>query len=413
VYDGLYYTALKQELWTGVPMRAGQYVRQVEGYQAFIPAPLPPQPPPQIDQKTLNLLSRADLALGRLDGVTSILPNPDLFVAMFVRQEAVLSSQIEGTQSTLEDVLQFEVDEKGADLPKDIGEVVNYVNAIKFGLKRLRDLPLSLRLIREIHGRLLQGVRGGERTPGEFRRTQNWIGPAGCNLHTATFIPPPVHAMNPSLDNLERFLHDTDSFPVLIHCALAHAQFETIHPFIDGNGRVGCLLITFLLCQREILQRPLLYLSSYLKVRRAEYYDRLMAIRVSDDWEGWIKFFLRGVFEVSQAATATARKILELREKHRQRVKVPDLLDYLFEQPLVSINMVQVRFGWSYPTASKYVEQFVEAGILEETTGYQRNRRFRYDPYLSLFESPDFAPFAPTGDAESDAQTTETEEGRP
>ena len=252
-------------------MRAGQYVRQVEGYQAFIPAPLPPQPPPQIDQKTLNLLSRADLALGRLDGVTSILPNPDLFVAMFVRQEAVLSSQIEGTQSTLEDVLQFEVDEKGADLPKDIGEVVNYVNAIKFGLKRLRDLPLSLRLIREIHGRLLQGVRGGERTPGEFRRTQNWIGPAGCNLHTATFIPPPVHAMNPSLDNLERFLHDTDSFPVLIHCALAHAQFETIHPFIDGNGRVGRLLITFLLCQREILQQPLLYLSSYLKARRAEY----------------------------------------------------------------------------------------------------------------------------------------------
>jgi len=394
-------------------MRAGQYVRQVEGYQAFIPAPLPPQPPPQIDQKTLNLLSRADLALGRLDGVTSILPNPDLFVAMFVRQEAVLSSQIEGTQSTLEDVLQFEVDEKGADLPKDIGEVVNYVNAIKFGLKRLRDLPLSLRLIREIHGRLLQGVRGGERTPGEFRRTQNWIGPAGCNLHTATFIPPKVHAMNPSLDNLERFLHDTDSFPVLIHCALAHAQFETIHPFIDGNGRVGRLLITFLLCQREILQQPLLYLSSYLKARRAEYYDRLMAIRVSDDWEGWIKFFLRGVFEVSQAATATARKILELREKHRQLVKVPALLDYLFEQPLVSINMVQARLGCGYPTASKYVEQFVEAGILEETTGYQRNRRFRYDPYLSLFESPDFAPFTVVDEPIADTQKTETEEGNP
>src|SRR5271166_5291 len=394
-------------------MRAGQYVRQVEGYQAFIPAPLPPQPPPQIDQKTLNLLSRADLALGRLDGVTSILPNPDLFVAMFVRQEAVLSSQIEGTQSTLEDVLQFEVDEKGADLPKDIGEVVNYVNAIKFGLKRLRDFPLSLRLIREIHGRLLQGVRGGERTPGEFRRTQNWIGPAGCNLHTATFIPPPVHAMNPSLDNLERFLHDTDSFPVLIHCALAHAQFESIHPFIDGNGRVGRLLITFLLCQREILQQPLLYLSSYLKARRAEYYDRLMAIRVSDDWEGWIKFFLRGVFEVSQAATATARKILELREQHCQLVKVPALLDYLFEQPLVSINMVQARLGCGYPTASKYVEQFVEAGILEETTGYQRNRRFRYDPYLSLFESPDFAPFTAVDEPIADTQKTETEEGNP
>ena len=250
------------------------------------------------------------MGVGRLDGVTSILPNPDLFVAMFVRQEAVLSSQIEGTQSTLEDVLQFEVDAKGADLPKDIGEVVNYVSAMSYGLERQKQLPLSLRLIREIHGRLLQGARGGDRTPGEFRRTQNWIGPAGCTLHAASFVPPPVHAMIPALDNLERFLHNTELFPILVHCALAHAQFETIHPFIDGNGRVGRLLITFLLCQREVLQRPLLYLSLYLKANRAEYYDRLTAIRYSGDWEGWIKFFLRGVFEVSQAATATAARSL-------------------------------------------------------------------------------------------------------
>src|SRR5271157_2561905 len=388
-------------------MRAGQYVRQVEGYQAFIPAPLSPQPPPQIDQKTLNLLSRADRALGRLDGVTSVLPNPDLFVAMFVRQEAVLSSQIEGTQSTLEDVLQFEVDEKGADLPKDIGEVVNYVNAIKFGLKRLRDLPLSLRLIREIHGRLLQGVRGGERTPGEFRRTQNWIGPAGCNLHTATFIPPPVHAMNPSLDNLERFLHDTDSFPVLIHCALAHAQFETIHPFIDGNGRVGRLLITFLLCQREILQRPLLYLSYYLKARRTEYYDRLMAVRTRGDWEGWVKFFLRGVLEVSQSATKTARAILSLREQHRQLVESPRLLDYLFEQPIVSVKIVQKHLACTYPTAKKQIKQFVEWRLLREITGHERNQRYRYDPYLALFESPGFAA-VPTPDENEPIQVTRT-----
>jgi len=391
-------------------MRAGQFVRQIEGYQAFIPTPLPPQPLPQTDPETLNLLSKADRALGRLDGVTSILPNPDLFVGMFVRQEAVLSSQIEGTQSTLEDVLQFEVDEKGVDLPKDIGEVVNYIDAINYGLERLRELPLSLRLIREIHGRLLQGVRGGDRTPGDFRRTQNWIGPAGCNLHTATFIPPPVHAMTAALDNLERFLHDSNSFPVLIHCALAHAQFETIHPFIDGNGRVGRLLITFLLCQREILQRPLLYLSSYLKARRTEYYDRLMAVRLSGDWEGWIKFFLQGVFEVSQAATATARNILKLREQHRQRVKVPALLDYLFKQPLVSIHLVQKRLGCGYPTASKYVEQFVEQGILRETTGYLRNRRYRYDPYLSLFESSDFAPFTTLDKPIAEVQKTETEE---
>lgn len=338
----------------------------------------------------IQLLSRADRALGRLDGVTSILPNPDLFVAMFVRQEAVLSSQIEGTQSTLEDVLQFEAD-SGADLPKDIGEVVNYVNAMNHGLRRLKDLPLCLRLIREIHGRLLQGTRGGEKTPGEFRRTQNWIGPGGCTLASASFAPPPVHDMHPALDNLEAFLHDTETFPVLVHCALAHAQFETIHPFIDGNGRVGRLLITFLLCEREILHRPLLYLSSYLKTHRAEYYDRLMAVRLSGDWEGWIKFFLQGIFEVSQAATTTARKILELREEHRQRVKNPTLLDFLFEQPLVSIPMVQQRLGCGFQAASKHVEQFEQAGILRETTGYQRNRRFRYDPYLSLFVPPSFA----------------------
>ena len=313
-------------------MRAGQFVRQIEGYTAFIPAPLPPDPPPALDGETIKLLSQADWALGRLDGVTSILPNPDLFVAMFVRQEAVLSSQIEGTQSTLEDVLQFEA-ETGADVPKDIGDVVNYVAAMNYGLTRLNELPLCLRLIREIHERLLRGARGGEKTPGEFRRTQNWIGPPGCSLATALFVPPPVHAMHAALADLERFLHDTLAFPVLVHCALAHAQFETIHPFIDGNGRIGRLLITFLLCQREILHRPLLYLSSYLKAHRAEYYDRLTAIRLSGDWEGWIRFFLRGVFEVSQAASATARKILELRDEHRQRVKHPALLDYLFEQP--------------------------------------------------------------------------------
>ena len=229
-------------------------------------------------------------------------------------------------------------------------------------------------------------------TPGEFRRSQNWIGPAGCSLDTANFVSPPVHEMHPALANLEQFLHDDKSFPVLIHCALAHAQFETIHPFIDGNGRVGRLLITFLLCQRKILHRPLLYLSSYLKAHRTEYYDRLMAIRLSGDWEGWIKFFLQAVLEVSQAASNTARKVLELREQYRQQIKVHALLDYLFEQPLVSIPMVQKRLGCGFQAASKYVEQFTAEGLLRETTWYQRNRRFRFDPYLTLFESPDFAP---------------------
>jgi Fic family protein len=368
-------------------VRAGRFVRQLAGYPAFVPAPLPPDPPLVMDAELLSLLSEADLALGRLDGVSSILPNPDLFVAMYVRQEAVLSSQIEGTQSTLEDVLQFEVDEKGRSLPKDIREVVNYVNAMNQGLKRLEQLPLSKRLIREIHGMLMNGVRGGERTPGDFRRTQNWIGPAGCTLNNASFVPPSVADMNDALDQLERFLHDRTTLPHLIHCGLAHAQFETIHPFLDGNGRVGRLLITFLLCERKILHRPLLYLSAYLKAHRIEYYDRLTAIRVDGNWEGWIKFFLRGVVEVSLEATQTARSILALREAHRSVVDNPQLLDYLFERPLISVPMVSTRLGCSFTSANKIITQYVKRGLLREITGRRRNRLFRYDSYLALFES--------------------------
>lgn len=333
------------------------------------------------------LLSEADRAVGRLDGVTSVLPNPDFFVGMYVRHEAVLSSQIEGTQSTLEDVLQFEIGEHGDELPRDVGEVVNYVGAMNHGLARLAELPLSLRLIREVHERLMSGVRGGEKAPGEFRRSQNWIGPAGCTLRTASFVPPAVHDMHPALDQLERFLHDR-SLPVLIHSALAHAQFETIHPFLDGNGRVGRLLITLLLCEREILRRPLLYLSSYLKARRAEYYARLTAIRTEGDWEGWVKFFLQGVLEVSQAATATARAILDLRESHRQVVDYAKLVDYLFEQPIVSVPMASKRLGCDPKTARNAVNQLVDRGLLRETTGYQRNRRYAYQPLIDLFVSP-------------------------
>ena len=227
-------------------MQVGQYLKQPSGYLAFIPAPLPPDPPLSIDPELASSLSEADRSLGRLDGVTSVLPNPDLFVAMYVRREAVLSSQIEGTQSTLEDVLKFEIDSKGRDFPKDVTEVVNYVKAMNHGLKRLEELPMSLRLIREIHSVLLKGVRGSQRTPGEFRRTQNWIGPEGGTLNTATFVPPPVPEMNGLLDNFEKFLHDRSTYPLLLQCGLAHAQFETIHPFLDGNGRVGRLLMILL-----------------------------------------------------------------------------------------------------------------------------------------------------------------------
>jgi Fic family protein len=380
-------------------MRAGHLAKQATGYTAFIPTGLPPTPPIKIDGELTRLLSDADWSLGRLDGIATVLPNPDLFVSMYVRQEAVLSSQIEGTQSTLEDVLQFEIDSKGQDFPKDIHEVINYVAAMDYGLDRLKTLPLSLRLIREIHGKLLTGVRGANRTPGEFRKSQNWIGPSGCTLATATFVPPPVPEMQAALDNLEKFLHD-DSLPLLIQCGLAHAQFETIHPFLDGNGRVGRLLVTFLLCQKRALERPLLYLSHYLKQHRSAYYDRLMSIRNDGDWEGWLKFFIRGVHEVSREAADTARNILKIREEHRQLLSeklAKDklgatpydfvFLEYLFEQPITTVRLAEKRLKCAFVTASKVVERFVKLGLLEEMTGFQRNRRFRYAPYLALFES--------------------------
>jgi len=347
-----------------------------------------------MEAELTRLLSDADRALGRLDGVATVLPNPNLFVAMYVKHEAVFSSQIEGTQSTLEDVLEYEVDAKGEMRPKDVEEVVNYVRAMNYGLARLKELPLSLRLIREIHTELLQGVRGSQRTPGEFRRTQNWIGPAGCTLTGAEFVPPPPHELLHSLDNFEKFLHDRSSLPVLIHCGLAHAQFETIHPFLDGNGRVGRLLITLLLCERQVLERPLLYLSYYLKLHRAQYYDRLTAIRSEGDWEGWLKFFLRGVQEASIAATETAKAILNLREQHRELITQHlsgatnglKLLDYLFERPILSIRMVEQYLGCSYVTAANIIQQLGKLTILREITGQQRNRLFRYDPYLALFD---------------------------
>lgn len=376
-------------------MRSGQYLKQASGYRAFVPAPLPPDPPVAMDAELTRLLSEADRSLGRLDGIGSVLPNPNLFVAMYVRQEAVLSSQIEGTQSTLEDVLQFEIDAKGNDLPKDVEEVVNYVRAMNYGLRRLDELPLSLRLIREIHSELLEGVRGAHRAPGEFRGSQNWIGPAGATLETATFVPPPVLEMHQALDKFEKFLHD-DSLPVLIQTGLAHAQFETIHPFLDGNGRVGRLLITLLLCQRKVLHQPLLYFSHYLKGHRAEYYDRLTAIRNDGNWEGWLKFFLRGVAEVSGEANKTARRIFALRGEHHLAINKEmgssagtglRLLDYLYEQPMINVRMVERHLKSSFVTASKLVDQLVKLEILRETTGGQRNRRYAYSPYLALFES--------------------------
>ncbi|MFT5492074.1 MAG: Fic family protein [Limisphaerales bacterium] len=375
-------------------MRAGRYIKQKSGYRAFIPAPLPPDPPLRIDAVTTKLLSDADRALGRLDGVATVLPNPDLFVAMYVRQEAVLSSQIEGTQSTLEDVLDYEAGGQVDNKPRDVEEVVNYVGAINHGLARLPELPLSLRLIREVHEKLMTGVRGQERQPGEFRRSQNWIGPQGCTLNDAEFIPPPPEDMNDALGDFEKFLHKRDSMPELIHCALAHAQFETIHPFLDGNGRVGRLLITLLLCERKILSRPLLYLSHYFKAHRAQYYDRLTAIRNDGDWEGWLAFFLKGVCDVSLGATDTAKAILKLQQGHRELASSIrgntgnslTLLESLYTRPVINVRFAEQLLNCSYPTANNLLDALTEKGILREITGAKRNRRWRYDQYMELFQ---------------------------
>ncbi len=277
----------------GGPGRAGHYARQPSGYRAFIPAPLPPSPHLRLRGQVQTLLSRADRELGRLDGSITTLPNPELFVFMYVRKEAVLSSQIEGTQSSLQDVLAAEANLfSGERKPSDVYEVINYIDAMNYGLARLAELPISVRLIREIHRRLLARARGGRLSPGELRTSQNWIGPAGCLLGEATFIPPPPPVVPEALGELERFLHAKDDLPALAKIGLAHAQFETIHPFLDGNGRVGRLLITFLLTERGILQKPVLYLSHYFKRNRQAYYEHLQAIRDEGRWEEWLEFWL-------------------------------------------------------------------------------------------------------------------------
>jgi len=374
--------------------RAGVYVRQQAGYRAFIPAALPPVPPVRIDSGLQRLLSAADLALGRLDGSIQILPNPDLFVFMYVRREAVLSSQIEGTQSSLQDLLAAEAHILTPDRPSDVAEVINYVAAMNHGIDRLNELPVSVHLIREIHERLLRGVRGSALTPGELRRSQNWIGPGGCTIADASFVPPPPHEIDDALSNLERFLHAEDDLPLLIKIGLAHAQFETIHPFLDGNGRVGRLLITFLLCEKGVLGKPVLYLSYYFKKHRQLYYERLQATRDRGDWEGWLTFFLEGVAEVSAQAAETARRILALREEHRASIAAKlayvagnghRVLEHLFERPIVSVNEVRDLIDTTYPAANQLVDRLVTLGILEEMTGQARNRRFRYAPYIRLF----------------------------
>lgn len=375
--------------------RAGGYVRQVTGYHAFIPKPLPPDNPPVgFDAEMLGLLSQADIALGRLDGASEILPNADLFVAMYVNKEAVLSSQIEGTQASLIDVLAFEAAAAEPENPQDVEEVINYVAALNYGLERLQTLPLSLRLMREIHERLLAGVRGADRNPGTFRTTQNWIGHAGCTIETARFVPPPPSEMLKALGDVELFMHAMAPVPPLVKIGLIHAQFETIHPFLDGNGRMGRLLITFYLCQQRILRKPLLYLSHYFKLNKSDYYEHLQRVRDAGAWEEWLKFFLRGVYDVATEATETARKVVNLRERHRSLIakELPrgagtatQLLEFLYERPITTVKLVAERLGQTYAAANNLVGKLVDLGILREMTQRERNRRFVYAEYLDLF----------------------------
>ena len=374
--------------------RAGRYVLQPTGYRAFVPAPLPPRPPVRMSDYMQVLLSAADRALGRLDGAIHTLPESDLFVLMYMRKEAVLSSQIEGTQSSLQDVLAAEARLLSPRDAGDTGEVINHLSVMTYGLDRLSALPLSVRLIREMHERLLLGVRGGHSMPGELRRTQNWIGSYGGTLREAIFVPPPFEEVPRALGDLEAFLHRKDSIPPLIRIGLVHAQFETIHPFLDGNGRVGRLLIAFFLCERGILAKPVLYISHYFKQHRGEYYDRLQAVRDAGDWEGWLSFFLRGVAEVGNQATATARRVLDLREAHRAVVTAHfgrsagnghRVLEVLYKQPVVTVSDVRDIANLSYQAANNLVARLVSVGILEEFSGRKRNRAFLYGDYIRVF----------------------------
>ncbi|HEX5105572.1 MAG TPA: Fic family protein [Pirellulaceae bacterium] len=375
--------------------RAGRTRTQPTGYSAFIPEKLPPAPPLIVDLTMQQLLQNASLELGRLDGLASILPNPDGFVTAFVRKEALLSSQIEGTQASLDEVLAFEAAERTRTSHERTGapEVYRYVKAMKYGLGRLNELPLSLRLIKEIHGVLLDTGRGSDKSPGEFRKSQNWIGSPGCTLKEATFVPPPPLEMNAALSELEKYLHKDNGLPLLVQIALVHAQFETIHPFLDGNGRVGRLLITLLLCHAKVLRRPLLYLSYFFKQRRSEYYERLDAVRFAGAWEGWVMFFLQGIVEVARQAVQAATQIIELRERHfalihrklpRASTKAIQLLDYCFQHPYLTATDVTTLLRVSGPTARSQIAKLASLGVLEEITRRNWGRVFAYREYIDI-----------------------------
>lgn len=374
--------------------RIGTYIKcsaaASEPYQAYMPRPLPPEPALELSS-LLPLLDRANTALGRLDGLSLVLPDSSLFLYMYVRKEAVLSSQIEGTQSSLSDLLLFETEEAPGVPTDDVAEVSSYVSAMYFGLERLKEIPLSLRLLREIHFKLMNNARGGHKMPGEFRTSQNWIG--GTRPGNARFVPPPPERLMEALGAFEKFLHDdTVKLPLLVKAALAHVQFETIHPFLDGNGRLGRLLITFMLCIEGVLREPMLYLSLYLKTHRQEYYEHLQAVRETGDWESWVRFFLEGVVETAGQATDTARGIISLFEKDRKRIeglgKTTSILNSVYNHfqrhPIANTPNLRKATGKSLPTVLRALAELERLGIVKEVSGKERHKVFFYTEYLEL-----------------------------
>ncbi len=369
--------------------RAGRYLQQPTQYKAFIPETLPPNPTLHLSSELIKLLSEADRKLGELNGLVSIIKDPDLFVYLYIRKEALLSSQIEGTQCSLEDVLTTEHAEERVN---DIEEVSNYVAAMNQGLERIKDLSVSNRMIKEMHKILMRGVRGSQKTPGEFRTSQNWIGRPDATLTTAEFVPPPPHEVIRCMSDLEKYVHSEDGLPPLIKAALVHAQFETIHPFLDGNGRLGRLLITFVLCSWGVIEKPLLYLSYFFKSNRTEYYSRLMSIRLKGEWEEWIIFFLRGVAETAQMASTAAVEIHKLHSKHLELVqqkKGTNLLGQVFHQfclhPIQGMPDLKKSLEKStFPAIQRALDKLIDLGVLKETTGLQRNRRYAYFEYLKI-----------------------------
>jgi len=365
---------------------------QGEAVRAFVPKALPPDPPLEFSPQRQRLLERATLAIGRLDSIGLLLPDPDIFLYAYVRREALLSSQIEGTRSTLADLLLFELEQAPGVPMDDVVEVSNYVAALEHGLRRLQaGFPLSNRLIREMHAILLSRGRGSQKAPGEFRRLPNWIG--GARASQAEFVPPPPDLVEPCMAELERFLHGVRApYPALVNAALAHVQFETIHPFLDGNGRIGRLLIAFMLHHQGLLQRPLLYLSLYLKQHRREYYRLLNRVRLEGDWEAWIDFFLQGVEHTAHNAVQTARRLVHLFQEDARRIREAGrrantalrVFDALRERPLLTLSEAQRRTGLSFPAVSNGMGVLQHLGIAREITGRKRNRVFAYQRYLAI-----------------------------